>query len=160
MSRVLVVYFSASGVTAKVASELARAEKADLFEIKAARPYTKEDLDYTVKDSRCNTEMADESCRPEMAGAAPDLSKYDTLFVGYPVWWGREPSIVDTFLDSVDLSAKKVVPFCTSAASGVEKGVEHIRKVVGGKAEVLEGKRLGAEGTEEEVRLWTELLGL
>ncbi len=160
MSRVLVAFFSASGVTAKVASELAKAEGADLFEIKAARPYTKEDLDYTVKTSRCNVEMADDSCRPEMVGSVSDMSKYDTLFVGYPVWWGREPSIVDTFLDSVDLAGKKVIPFCTSAASGVEKGVEHIRKVVGDKAEVLEGKRLGAEGTEEEVKLWTELLGL
>lgn len=160
MSKVLVAFFSATGVTAKVASELAKAENADLFEIKAAKPYTKEDLDYTVKTSRCNVEMADESCRPEIDGKVLNMDEYDTIFVGYPVWWGREPSIIDTFLDSYDLSAKKIIPFCTSAASPVGQGVEHIRKVVADKAEVVDGKRLGAEGTKEEVKLWTELLGL
>ncbi|MCR5732814.1 MAG: NAD(P)H-dependent oxidoreductase [Sphaerochaetaceae bacterium] len=160
MRKVLVAFFSASGVTAKVAEELAKVEKADLFEIKAAKPYSKEDLDYTVKTARCNVEMADEACRPEIDGMVEDMAKYDTIFVGYPVWWGREPSIIDTFLDSYDLSGKKIVPFCTSAASPVDQGVAHIKKVVAGKAEVLKGKRLGANGTEEEVKIWTELLGL
>ena len=87
MSKVLVAFFSATGVTAKVAIELAKAENADLFEIKAAKPYTKEDLDYTVKTSRCNVEMADESCRPEIDGKVLNMDEYDTIFVGYPVWW-------------------------------------------------------------------------
>ncbi|MCR4724331.1 MAG: flavodoxin [Clostridia bacterium] len=160
MSKVLVAYFSASGVTAKVAAELAKVEKADCFEIKAAQPYTKEDLDYTVKESRSNVEMADESCRPAIDGTVENMAQYDTVFVGFPIWWGREPSIVDTFLEAYDFSGKKLIPFCTSGMSGVEKASEHIKGVVGEGATVDAGKRLGADGSEEEVKLWTELLGL
>ena len=78
----------------------------------------------------------------------------------FPVWWGREPSIVDTFLDAHDFTGKKIIPFCTSGVTGVEKAVEHIKKIVGENVTVCDGKRLGSDGTEEEVRLWTELLGL
>ena len=160
MSKILVAYFSASGVTAKVAAELAKAECADCYEIKPEKPYTKEDLDYTVKTSRCNAEMADESCRPAISGCVENMADYDTVFVGFPIWWGREPSIIDTFLDAYDFSGKKIIPFCTSGMSGVEKSVEHIKGIVGESVTVCDGKRLGAEGSEEEVKLWTELLGL
>ncbi len=160
MSKVLVAYFSASGVTAKVAEELAKTEGADLYEIKPEQPYTAEDLDYKVKDSRSNVEMADEACRPAINGAVEDMAQYDTVFVGFPVWWGREPSIVDTFLEAYDFSGKKIIPFCTSGASGVEKGTEHIKGIVGDGVTVDDGKRLGAEASEEEVKEWTELLGL
>ena len=120
----------------------------------------KEDLDYTVKDSRSNVEMADESCRPAISGCVENMADYDTVFVGFPIWWGREPSIIDTFLDAYDFSGKKIIPFCTSGMSGVEKSVEHIKGIVGESVTVCDGKRLGAEGSEEEVKLWTELLGL
>ena len=160
MSKVLVAYFSASGITAKVAAELAKAECADCFEIKPEKPYTKEDLDYTVKDSRSNLEMADESCRPATIGCVENMADYDTVFVGFPIWWGREPSIIDTFLDAYDFSGKKIIPFCTSGMSGIEKAVEHIKGIVGENVTVCDGKRLGADGTEEEVKLWTELLGV
>ncbi|MBQ3668641.1 MAG: flavodoxin [Clostridia bacterium] len=160
MSKVLVAYFSASGVTAKVAEELAKVEKADCFEIKPEKPYTKEDLDYTVKTSRSNLEMADEACRPAISGCVENMADYDTGFVGFPIWWGREPSVVDTFLDAYDFSGKKIIPFCTSGISGVEKASAHIKGIVGANVCVDEGKRLGANGTEEEVRLWTELLGI
>ncbi len=160
MSKVLVAYFSASGITAKVAAELAKVENADCFEIKPEKPYTKEDLDYTVKESRSNVEMADESCRPAMTGCVENMAEYETVFVGFPVWWGREPSIIDTFLDAYDFTGKKIIPFCTSGMSGVEKSVEHIKGIVGDKACVMDGKRLGADGTEEEVKLWTKLLGM
>ena len=160
MSKILVAYFSASGVTAKVAAELAKAECADCYEIKPEKPYTKEDLDYTVKTSRSNVEMADESCRPAISGCVENMADYDTVFVGFPLWWGREPSIIDTFLDAYDFSGKKIIPFCTSGMSGVEKSVEHIKGIVGESVTVCDGKRLGAEGSEEEVKLWTELLGL
>ena len=160
MSKVLVAYFSASGVTAKVAAELAKAENADLFEIKPAVPYTKEDLDYTVKDSRSNVEMANEACRPEIDGQVTDMAQYDTVFVGFPVWWGREPSIIDTFLEAYDFSGKKIIPFCTSGITGVEKGAAHIKGIVGEGVEVDAGKRLGADGSEEEIKTWTELLAL
>jgi len=159
MSKILVTWFSASGNTAKVAAELAKAEHADCFEIKPEKPYTKEDLDYKVKESRCNLEMADESCRPAMIGCVENMADYDAVFVGFPIWWGREPSIIDTFLESYDLSGKKVIPFCTSGITGVEKAVEHIKRIVGEKVTVCEGKRLGTDGTEAEMKLWTELLG-
>lgn len=160
MSKVLVAYFSASGITAKVAAEIAKAENADYFEIKPEQPYTKEDLDYTVKDSRSNVEMADESCRPVMVGCVENMADYDTVFVGFPIWWGREPSIVDTFLDAHDFTGKKIIPFCTSGTTGVEKAAAHIKGIVGDQVCVDGGKRLGADGTEEEVALWTKLLGV
>ena len=148
MSKVLVAYFSTKGATAKVAEELCKAENGDLFEIKP------------VKDSRSNLEMADESCRPGIIGMVDDMGQYDVVFVGFPVWWGREPSIIDTFLESYDLTGKKVIPFCTSGMSDCKKATEHIKGIVGDGVIVEEGKRLGAEGSEEEVRLWTELLSL
>ena len=160
MSKVLVAYFSASGVTAKVAEELAKAESADLFEIKPEVLYTKEDLDYTVKTSRSNLEMADESCRPAINGKVEDMAQYDTVFVGFPIWWGREPSIIDTFLEGYDLSGKKIIPFCTSGVTGVEKAVEHMQGIVGEGVCVEAGKRIDAGSSEEEVKTWTELLGL
>ena len=160
MSKVLVAYFSASGVTAKVAAELAKTENADLYEIKPEIPYTAADLDYKVKDSRSNLEMADEACRPAIANQVDNMNQYEDIFVGFPVWWGREPSIIDTFLESYDFSNKKIIPFCTSGMSDCEKATAHIKSIVGNTITVESGKRLGAEGSEEEVRLWTELLGL
>ena len=160
MSKVLVAYFSTKGATAKVAEELCKAENGDLFEIKPEKPYTDADLDYKVKDSRSNLEMADESCRPGIIGMVDDMGQYDAVFVGFPVWWGREPSIIDTFLESYDLAGKKVIPFCTSGMSDCKKATEHIKGIVGDAVTVEEGKRLGAEGSEEEVKLWTELLSL
>ena len=160
MSKVLVAYFSTKGATAKVAEELCKAENGDLFEIKPEKPYTDADLDYKVKDSRSNLEMADESCRPGIIGKVDDMGQYDAVFVGFPVWWGREPSIIDTFLESYGLAGKKVIPFCTSGMSDCKKATEHIKGIVGDAVTVEEGKRLGAEGSEEEVKLWTELLSL
>ncbi|MBE7004282.1 MAG: flavodoxin [Ruminococcaceae bacterium] len=160
MSKVLVAYFSATGNTAKVAAELAKAESADLFEIKPESPYSAADLDYTNKTSRSNLEMADESCRPAISGKVDDMTQYDTIFIGFPVWWGREPSIIDTFLDGYSFAGKKLIPFCTSGGSGVDKASAHIKGIVGDAVEVDAGKRLGAEASEEEVKLWTELLGL
>ena len=160
MSKVLVAYFSTKGATAKVAEELCKAENGDLFEIKPEKPYTDADLDYKVKDSRSNLEMADESCRPGIIGKVDDMGQYDAVFVGFPVWWGREPSIIDTFLESYDFTGKNVIPFCTSGMSDCKKATEHIKGIVGDAVTVEEGKRLGAEGSEEEVKLWTELLSL
>lgn len=160
MSKILVAYFSATGVTAKVAAELAKAEGADLYEIKPEIPYTAADLDYTEKQSRSNLEMGDPACRPAIEGTVEDMSRYDAVFVGFPVWWGREPSIVDTFLESYSFEGKKIIPFCTSGVTGVEGASEHIRGIVGDGVEVDAGKRLGAEGSPEEVRVWTELLSL
>ena len=119
MGKTLVAFFSASGVTARVAREVADATGADLFEIAPAEPYTAADLNWNNKQSRSSREMADESCRPEIAGALPELSGYDAVFIGFPIWWYVEPRIVDTFLDATDLAGKAVVPFATSGGSGI-----------------------------------------
>ena len=159
MSKILVAYFSASGVTAKVASELAKAQGADLYEIKPENPYTAADLDYTVKTSRSNLEMADTNCRPAISGKAENMEKYDVVFVGFPIWWGREPSIIDTFLESYDFKGKKIIPFCTSGGSGMGKTAERMRTIAAG-AEIDEGKRLGGQVSEAELKVWTEGLSL
>ena len=157
---ILVAYFSASGVTAKVAEELAKAEGADLLEIKPEVPYTAADLDWTNKQSRSTVEMSDPDCRPAMAAADCDMSKYDVVFVGFPVWWGREPSVVDTFLDAYDFTGKKIIPFCTSGGSGIGKTVERIASIVGEGASVDAGTRLGGTVSEEDLKKWTEGLGI
>lgn len=160
MSKVLVAYFSATNVTAKVAAELAKAEGADLFEIKPEVPYTAADLDYTVKTSRSNVEMADPSCRPAINGKVADMSKYDAVFVGFPIWWGREPSIIDTFLEAYDFSGKKIIPFCTSGGSDIAQAAKSMQGIVGGNVTVEEGKRLGGQVSEEELKVWTAGMGL
>ncbi len=155
MSKVLVAYFSASGVTAKVAVELAKAEGADLFEIRPEVPYTPDDLNYMIKDSRANLEMADKSCRPAINGKVADMSRYQAVFVGFPIWWGREPSIIDTFLESYDFEGKKVIPFCTSGGSDVGGAAANMRSVLGSGVSVDDGKRVGGQISEEELKVWT-----
>ena len=156
MKKALVAYFSASGVTEKVAKELAKAGGADLFEIRPEAPYTAEDLDWRNKKSRSSLEMADPDCRPAIAGGVENIGAYDTVYVGFPIWWGREPSVVDTFLDSCDFKGKKIVPFCTSGGSGIGKTAERIRSIVGDQAVVEEGRRLGGEVSEEDLKIWME----
>ncbi len=156
MSNILVAYFSASGVTAKVAAELAGAEGADLYEIRPEVLYTEADLDWRDKQSRSSLEMSDPDCRPAISGKAADMDQYDVVFVGFPIWWGREPSVVDTFLDAYDFSGKKVIPFCTSGGSGIGKTAERIRSIVGEGAAVDAGKRIGGEVSEKDLKLWME----
>ena len=160
MSKKLVAYFSVSGVTAKVAREIAAVESADCFEIKPETPYTKEDLDWTNKQSRSTLEMSDLNCRPALAGRVENMADYDVVFVGFPIWWGREPSAVDTFLTAYDFSGKKLVPFCTSGGSGIGKTAERIQSLVGENACVDDGKRLGGEISEADLKIWTEGLKL
>lgn len=160
MSKVLVAYFSVSGVTAKVAKELAAVEGGDLFEITPEVPYTAKDLDYTDKQSRSTLEMSDPDCRPAISGCVENMAEYDTVFVGFPIWWGREPSVVDTFLTSYDFSGKKIVPFCTSGGNDIGKTAERIQGLTGSKACVDTGKRLGGEISESDLKLWTEGLNL
>ena len=124
MRNILVAYFSASGVTARVAKEIAAATGAELHEIRPAQPYTRADLDWTNKNSRSSVEMND----PAFAEPAPDMGKYDTVFLGFPIWWYVEPRIVDTFLDGCDLTGKTLIPFATSGGSGVEGAVRNLEK--------------------------------
>ena len=121
MSKTLVAYFSASGVTEKKAKLLAEVTGGDLFEIEPTERYTQADLDWMDKKSRSTLEMKDPSSRPAIAKKVADMDAYDTVYVGFPIWWYVEPSIINTFLESYDFSGKTVIPFCTSGGSGTGK---------------------------------------
>ena len=124
---ILIAYFSASGVTAHAAQAMADAVGADLFEIRPQQPYTAADLDWRNKQSRSSREMTDPDARPAMAAPAPDLAGYDTVFVGFPIWWGVEPRVVDTFLESCDFTGKTLIPFATSGGSGMPYAQNHLQ---------------------------------
>lgn len=127
MSNVLVTYFSASGTTKKVAEKIAHENEYDIWEIEPVEKYTPADLDYTNKNSRSTIEMNDKSFRPPITGSC-DVSGYDTVVIGFPVWWYTAPTIINTFIESVDLSGKKIKIFCTSGGSGVDKCVSDLQK--------------------------------
>lgn len=129
MSKKLVAYFSASGVTKAAAERLAKAIGADLFEIKPKTPYTKADLDWTNKNSRSTLETNDPNSRPEIAEKLPDISGYDTVFIGFPIWWYVAPKIIDTFVESCDFSGKTLVPFATSGGSGMGRTAEVLKSL-------------------------------
>ena len=159
MSKQLVAYFSATGTTKKAAERLAGAIGADLFEIKPAVPYTQADLNWMDKHSRSSVEMNDLKSRPAIAGMPADLGAYDTVFVGFPIWWYVAPTIISTFLESGDFSGKKVVPFATSGGSGMGK-TDSILKAVCPAAKWLPGKRLSSRESAASVQKWVESLGL
>ncbi len=129
MSKKLVAYFSASGVTKSTAQRLAKAAGADLFEIKPAQPYSKADLDWTNKKSRSSVEMSSPDSRPEIAEKLDTMADYDVVFVGFPIWWYVAPTIINTFLESYDFSGKTVIPFATSGGSGMGKTEEVLHKI-------------------------------
>lgn len=150
--KALVAYFSASGVTKKLAERLAAAVGGDLFEIAPVTPYTSADLDWRNENSRSSVEMKDRACRPAMK-TKPDTAPYDVIFVGFPVWWYREPSIIDTFMESADFAGKTVVPFATSGTSGVGDSGKNMQELAPG-AKVFEGKRFDARAKEDELKQW------
>ena len=158
MSKNLVAYFSASGVTKNAAEKLAKAANADLFEIKPVRPYTDADLDWTDKKSRSTIEMNDLSSRPEIAKKCENMGSYDVVFVGFPIWWYVEPRIIDTFLDSYDFSGKTVIPFATSGGSGLGKTAENFKKLLENVI-VKDGKML-TRASKNDVSGWVKSLGL
>ena len=135
----LVAYFSASGKTASLAQKLADEAGADIFEIRPAVPYTNEDLNWMNKQSRSSVEMSDKSSRPAIADTSVDISKYDTIYIGFPVWWYIAPTIINTFLESADFSGKKIILFATSGGSGFGKAVDNL-KVSAPNAHITEGK--------------------
>ena len=128
MNKTLIAYFSASGVTARAAREIAEAVGADLYEICPAEPYTDADLNWTDKKSRSTVEMNDTACRPAIAEPVANMEQYDTVFLGFPIWWYVEPRIVDTFLESYDFSGKTVIPFATSGGSGIGKAEKSLQQ--------------------------------
>ena len=153
MSKVLVAYFSASGVTKKLAEKLAEATGGDLFEIVPEELYTKSDLNWMNPKSRSSVEMKDRACRPAIASHVEDMASYDAVFVGFPVWWYREPSIIDTFAESYDFTDKTIIPFATSGSSGIGSSGENIASLAKG-AKVASGERFKAGTSVEELRDW------
>ena len=159
MSRkTLIAYFSASGVTARAAREMAGAIGADLYEIRPKEAYTSADLNWMDKKSRSTLEMKDEHSRPAIAGRVEDMAPYDTVFVGFPIWWYQAPRIIETFLESYDFTGKTVIPFATSGGSDMGKTADILRAVCPA-ANLLPGKRMSARESAEAVRAWLETLG-
>ena len=155
MSKALVAYFSTSGVTAKLAERLAEAIGADVYEIRPKAPYTKADLNWTDKKSRSTIEMQDRACRPPMADTGADITAYDVVFVGFPVWWYREPSIIDTFMEAYDFSGKTVVPFATSGMSPIGDSGKNMQALAPG-AKVAAGKRFGSKTEGKKLAQWAQ----
>lgn len=155
--KALVTYFSASGVTAKVAQRLADAIGAPLYEIRPEVPYTAADLNWMDKKSRSTLEMSDKNCRPALADTDAPVAEADVIFVGYPVWWYREPSIIDSFLAAYDFTGKKIVPFATSGGSGIGKEAPARMKEITG-ALVDAGKRFPANADAGALKAWAENL--
>ena len=155
MSKALVAYFSASGVTADAAKKLAEAEGADLYEIAPETPYTATDLDYTNKQSRSTLEMTDPSSRPALADRDAPIAGHDTIFLGFPIWWATAPRIVNTFLESYDFSGKTIVLFATSGGSGFGKTAEDLKKSAVG-AVIREGVIVHSKKDEAFWVEWAE----
>lgn len=155
MRKILVAYFSASGVTAKVAKKLAKAADADLYEIKPAKPYTSADLNWNDKQSRSSVEMNDQSYRPELAGHDAPVAEYDTILLGFPIWWYTAPTIINTFLESYDFNGKTIVLFATSGGSGLGQTAADLEKSCPG-AVIKNGKLLNGNPSESTLRQWVE----
>lgn len=157
MGKTLVAYFTASGggVTRKVAERLAEAADADLYEIEPQEKYTAADIDWTNKKSRSSLENADLSARPALKGHVDNFDQYDRVFVGFPIWWYREPRIIDSFIESEDFSGKKVIPFATSGVSSIGSSGQNLQALAP-DAKVEEGRRFPADVSVQELKQWAE----
>lgn len=151
MSKTLVAFFSASGTTAKVAENLAKAAGADLYEIKPAVPYTKDDLNWMNKQSRSSVEMRDKSSRPALADTDADIAAHDTIFIGFPIWWYIAPTIINTFLEAYAFSGKKIILFATSGGSGFGKAVDSLQPSAP-DAKIIAGEILNGNPSEKELK--------
>ncbi len=156
MSKALVAYFSASGTTASLAEKLAEVTGADLFEIRPEVPYTKADLNWMNKNSRSSLEMNDRNARPAIGSRVENMAQYGVIFVGFPIWWYREPSIIDTFMEAYDFSGKTIVPFATSGGSGMGDSSVNMQALAKGAA-VTSGKRFGRLASKTELKNWAGL---
>ena len=152
MSKKLVAFFSASGVTANAAKLLAEAAGADLYEITPKVPYTKADLDWQDKGSRSSVEMSDKSSRPELADSDAKVQDYDVVFVGFPIWWYVAPTIINTFLEKYDFSGKTIILFATSGSSGFGNTAENLKVSLSDTAVIREGKLLNGKQSVETLK--------
>ena len=160
MSKILVAYFSASGTTAKIAKLLSETVGADLYEIRPEVPYTRADLNWLNKKSRSSVEMKDKAFRPGIADRDAVIENYDTIFLGFPIWWYVAPTIINTFLESYDFSGKKIILFATSGSSGFGKTVEELKVSVPDSCEIIEGKLLNGQQTIPGICHWIETLDI
>lgn len=156
-NKILVAYFSASGITAKMAKEIAMQTGADIFEIEPEQPYTSADLNWNNKKSRSTVEMENPNSRPAIKSRIDSLRDYEAILIGFPIWWYVAPTIINTFLESYDFAGKKIALFATSGGSGMGKTEEVLKPLVSEKAEWLQGKRL-ANSTDAEK--WAKNLNL
>ena len=154
-SDVLVVYFSATGTTKGVAEKIASLTDGDLYEIKAAQEYTDADLNWSDSDSRSTKEQNDPSARPEIGSEPVSLDGYSTIYIGFPIWWGEEPRIMDTFVESYSFDGITMIPFCTSSSSGIGKSGENLAEHAG-SGNWLEGERFGGDVSESLLQMWIE----
>ncbi len=154
MSKILAVYFSASGNTKKLAKTIAEAANADLFEIVPETPYTSPDLDWTDKTSRSSVEMNDKSSRPAISSAVKDMEQYNTVFIGFPIWWYEAPRIIQTFLESYDFSGKNIVTFATSGGSGMGKTNDILKLSCSSDAKWCGGKRMNSNTDINTIKNW------
>ena len=154
----LVAYFSAEGTTAKVAKNLAEAIEADLYEIKPAVRYTKADLNWMDKKSRSTIEMNDPASRPALADHEANVEEYDTVFIGFPIWWYVAPTIINTFLEAYDFSGKKVVLFATSGGSGMGKTAEVLKGCLPDTAVIAAEKMLNGHPDQETLKEWADMI--
>ena len=157
MSKILVAYFSASGVTGQVARKVADAAGADLFEIKPEQPYTKADLNWMDKKSRSSVEMKDPSSRPAIAETVKDMDQYETIVIGFPIWWYTAPTIIKTFLEAYDFSGKKIALFATSGGSGIDKTVKDLKPCVDKSAQFVSEKLLN-RASGRDIANWVKEL--
>lgn len=159
MGKVLVAYFSASGVTAKLAERFAKAIGADLHEIQPEVSYTDADLDWRDKMSRSSVEMSDKSFRPAVANKVENMEQYEVVFIAFPIWWYVAPTIVNSFLEQYDLTGKIIIPLATSGSSGMGNTNKELADSCPG-ADLKEGKRFPADADVEELKAWAEGLGI
>ncbi len=152
---ILVVYFSATGTTKGVAENIATITGGDLYEITAVQEYTAEDLDWNDPNSRTTKEQDDPSVRPEIGSEPVSLEGYSTIYIGYPIWWGQEPRIMDTFVESYNFDGITVIPFCTSGSSDIGSSGQHLADNAG-SGNWLDGQRFGAGTPESDIQAWIE----
>lgn len=156
MTKTLVAYFSASGITQRTAKNLAKAAEADIYEIKPAVPYTASDLNWLDKNSRSTIEMQDYTSRPEIVDDDAHIENYDTIFLGFPIWWYIAPTIVNTFLEKYDFSNKRIIVFATSGGSNFGKTIENLKLSVSPTTKVIEGKLLNRNPSIDELKEWVK----
>ncbi|MBQ4464767.1 MAG: NAD(P)H-dependent oxidoreductase [Oscillospiraceae bacterium] len=160
MKKMLVAYFSATGVTAAAAKNLAEAAGADLYEIRPKVPYTHDDLNWQNKRSRSSVEMSDRSSRPALADQKADIASYDVIFLGFPMWWYIAPTIVNTFLESYDFFGKTIVLFATSGGSGLGDTAKYLKPSVAPSTNLIEGKVLNGRPSVDALKEWVASLPL